>query len=228
MKQIVLTTIIFLIPILLIDGLFFLLVDCTACPDAMLAGLTGINIGYLSLLLIPLAAPKSKGTQILSGTLYLIGAFYILAELIAGGVFMIWPTQTILLPVVVQTALFALYVIILLCNIVANNATQSSINAQRQQSRIKHNRADEVMSISEIVDDSECKQMIIQCYTELRNAPLASSPDILPIEQELDNLIALLNNHALEGNTDRIKATVKQIRLTHSRRNNKLKYLTNY
>lgn len=228
MKQFFFKTIICLIFLALVDGLFFAFADYRNCPDSMWAALIGINIGYLSLLLIPLAAPKQNGQRVLSGTLYLIGSLYFISELIAGLIFLFWPTVALVWPVCVQSIIFGIFLIVLLSSVLGNDATVASINEQRQQSCIVRNRADEVNAILTLISDGECRKLVNKCYFELRNSPLKSSPEVSSLEQEIDQHIMLLNSYVTENNIEGIKSSTAKIRVTLGLRNNKLKHLTQY
>lgn len=228
MKQFILKTIVYLIFLVLINGLFFTLVDYHKCPDAMWAALIGINVGYLSLLLIPLLIPKSNDHRVLSGTLYSIGSFYFAFELIAGVIFLFWPTETISWPVGIQAVLLAIYLVVLLSSYQSNNATIHSVDEQREQSDAIFNRANDLRVILDLTPDGDCKRIINICYSEIKNAPLKSDPKVAGIEQEIDQLIMALNSYVAENNNERIKSTVGRIRMANTQRNNILKHLTNY
>ena len=228
MKQFILKTVIFLVFLALLDGLFFSFVDYRHCPDAMLAALIGINAGYLSLLLIPVISPRQSGQRILSGTLYSIGSYYFIAEFTAGMIFMFRPTESIVWPVAVQSVLFAIYVVLLLSSVLANDSTVSSIDKQRQQRMTLNNRADNLKALLDVVQDSECKKLLTRCHHELKSSPIKSSAEVAVIEQEIDHLIMCLNSYVTTNDIENIRSTVTQIRLAVGRRNNQLKHLTQY
>lgn len=228
MKQYVLKTLIYLIPIVLLDGLFFIFLDYKTAPDARMAGLISINVGYAVILLAPLAAPRGKGQKVLAGSLFLTASFYIVPTLLVGVAFIIWPPSSILWPVVIQSCLLAIFLIYFLGSILANDATTAALNAQRSQGKTIRDRAAEVRSLEDIISNPECKRLIHQCYVELSNAPLVSSEETAATEQEIDSLIQLLHAYVIEDITDEIIKTSKQLRLANNRRSQQLKHLINY
>lgn len=228
MKQILLKSIVYLIFLALFNGLFFGFVDYYKCPDAVWVAFIGINVSYISLLLIPALAPKSNGRKVLSGSLYLIGSFFFIAELIAGLCFLFWPTATITWPVCIMSSVYAIYLIVLLSSVAANDATIKSTEQQHYQNDIRNFRCGEIKDVLDSISDRECKKVVNTCYYEMQNSPLKSAPDVQAIEQEIDQLIGLLKGYALSNDTEQIKTTAGKIRTALNRRNNKLKHLTQY
>lgn len=228
MKTFFFKTIIYLIFLILFDGLFIYFVDVSSCRGSVLAAAIGVNVAYISLLLIPLLSPRKKEHVVLSGTLYLIGSFYFILELITAILFICFPLESILWPVIVQACLFAIYMILLLSSTLANDATQRSKNIQQMQGRTVRDRADAIYDIMNMAPDDSLKKRLSICYDELRNSPLVNSPEVMSIENEIDALIMLINEHATEGLTDEMNKAINQLRLAINKRNNKLKYLNVY
>lgn len=228
MKKYIIYTVVYLIFLLVFDGLFLYFVDIQACKKTMLVAAGGLNAAYLSLLLIPALSPRQRGQMVLTSALYIIGIFYFIAELIVVVCFMIWPPETILWPIVVQAGLMALYIIVLLSSVAGNDATQKAVAEQRQMSRTVHDRADTMSDILTIVQNLEAKKLLSKCRDELNACPLRSTAEISPIEDEIDSLIMIINDYAVEGSIDELMKTANRLRLTINKRNSRLKRIDIY
>lgn len=229
MRKFILKSIIALIFVILFDGMFFLGHDIHQCPDSVWAAFAGVNIAYLSLFLIPLLTPKRDGVAVLSGTLYLIGIFYFLAELTAGVTFLFWIQDTMFLPVLVQGILFAVYIVILLMNVLANDATISSLNRQETLSDRRHQWMNEVRAVKEIVAlDKKTEKIVERCYDDLSGCSISTSPEVSDVENEINTAVMLMKDYAQDGNLAEVAKIAMNIRALVSKRNNKLYYKRNY
>lgn len=228
MKKIFLKTIIALVFIIILDGLFFLFKDISNCPDSVLSALIGLNIAYFSLFLVPICALKQNGTKVLSDTLYLIGAIYFILEFIVGITFLFWEQDTMILPVIIQSVLFGLYIIILLGNVLANDATQKSINNQNAESDNIKAMIEQVETILYLIKDDKAYKLVTSLYEDLKVSPIRSNIDVVDIEKEIS--ISLMQMHNLaktEENSEVIKIAA-QIKQLIAQRNFKLKNTCNY
>lgn len=228
MKKFFLKTIIALVFIIILDGLFFLFKDISNCPDSVLSALIGLNIAYISLFLVPICALKQNGTKVLSDTLYLIGAIYFILEFIVGITFLFWEQDTMILPVIIQSVLFGLYIIILLGNVLANDATQKSINNQNAESDNIKAMIEQVETILYLIKDNKAHKLVTSLYEDLKVSPIRSNIDVVDIEKEIS--ISLMQMHNL-AKTEEISEVIKiaaQIKQLIAQRNFKLKNTRNY
>lgn len=228
MKKFFLKTVIALVFIIILDGLFFLFKDISNCPDSVLSALIGLNIAYISLFLVPICALKQNGTKVLSDTLYLIGAIYFILEFIVGITFLFWEQDSMKLPVIIQSVLFGLYIIILLGNVLANDATQKSINKQNAESDNIKAMIEQVETILYLIKDDKAYKLVTSLYEDLKVSPIRSNIDVVNIEKEIS--ISLMQMHNL-AKTEEISEVIKiaaQIKQLIAQRNSKLKNTRNY
>lgn len=228
MKKYFLKTIIALVFVVILDGLFLLYKDINNCADSVLSALVGLNIAYISLFLVPLCTPKQKGTRVLSDTLYLVGAIYFILELIVGITFLFWEQDTMKLPVIIQSVLFGIYIIVLLGNVLANDSTQQSVNRQNAESDNIHTMAEEVVAILQLVNDDKAHKLITSLYEELKVSPIRSNPEVADLEKEISTSIMLMHDYAKEENVPELMNTAVQTRHLIAQRNSKLKNIRHY
>lgn len=228
MRSFFLKTVIALVFVIILDGLFFLFKDISNCPDSVLSALIGLNIAYLSLFLVPICALKQKGTKVLSDTLYLIGTIYFILEFIVGITFLFWEQETMLLPVTIQSVLFGIYIIVLFSSVLANDATQQSIIRQNAESDNIKVMAEQAGIILQLVNDNKVKKVLTSIYDELKASPIRSNTNVADIEEEISASIVLMHNYAREDNISELLRIASQTRLLIAQRNCKLKNIRHY
>ncbi len=229
MKKYVLKTIIALIFILLLDGCFFLFRDTEQCVASVWSALIGLNVGYLALFLIPLCAPKEKGVKVLSDTLYLIGTFYFVAELIVGMTFLFWELDTPTLPIVLQVVLLGIYIIVLLSSVMANDSTQEALKQQSNESDNIRSMLAEAEDVCLMVKkDPSVYKVVMRCYDDIKASPLRSTPEVQDIENEITSSLVLMRGYASSGDMSAVVTTASQVRQLVARRNSRLKNIRNY
>jgi uncharacterized membrane protein YqjE len=229
MKKFILKFIVALILVVVLDGSFFLFHDIEQCAASVWAALIGLNVGYLALFLIPLCAPKERGVKVLSDTLYLIGAFYFLLELIVGVIFLFWEQETPTIPVVAQAILLGLYIIVLIVNILANDSTQKALDKQNEESDNIKFLLDEAADVCLLVKKgSPAYRAVSQCYDDLKASPLRSTPEVTHIEGELSAALQMMHDYASSNDMASVISTASRVRQLVARRNSKLKNIRNY
>lgn len=228
MKKFFLKTVIALVFVIIIDGIFLLFKDINECSDSVLAALIGLNIAYISLFLVPICAPKQSGTKVLSDTLYLVGAMYFILEFIVGITFLFWEQDTMKLPVIIQSVLFGIYIIVLLSNVLANDATRQSLNRQYAESDNIKAMAGEANAILQLVNEPKAYKLITSLYEELKVSPIRSNTDVADIEKEISTSLMLMRDYANEGNVSELEKIAIQTRQLIAQRNFKLKNIRHY
>ena len=133
-----------------------------------------------------------------------------------------------ILPVIIQSVLFGLYIIILLGNVLANDATQKSINNQNAESDNIKAMIEQVETILYLIKDDKAYKLVTSLYEDLKVSPIRSNIDVVDIEKEIS--ISLMQMHNLaktEENSEVIKIAA-QIKQLIAQRNFKLKNTCNY
>lgn len=229
MKQFIIKTILALIFIVLLDSLFFIFTDVQTCPDSVWAAFAGLNIGYLALFLIPLMSPRENGLMVLSAQLYLVGVFYYMAEVIVGLVFLFVEQPTLLWPVVIQSVLLALYIIVLLSSVLANDATRKSIARQDSESRNIRFMAEQANEARRMLEsDANAYKQLSRLYDDLATSPLRSSEESRATEEEIYSSLMLLKSYAEDGDVEHTVETAAKIRQLVAKRNFQIKNIQHY
>jgi len=229
MKKLFLKMIIALVFVILLDGLFFLFKDIHTCPASVWSALIGLNIAYISLFLVPMCAPNQQGVKVLSDTLYLIGVIYFSLEFIVGVTFLFWEQDTMALPVAIQAVLFGLYIIILLSNVLANDATNKSLSRQYAESDNVRELAEMAVSVRQLVSaDTKVYALVTKLHDDLKSSPIRSNQDVTGIEGELSATLMHMQDSAEAGDMAEVVKAANQARLLVNKRNYKLKNIRHY
>lgn len=72
-----------------------------------------------------------QGVSVQSGSLYLRATFYFFTELIVGAAFLIAKPEEMTWPLIAQSVLFAVFIVLQLASVLANDATNDSIKNNR-------------------------------------------------------------------------------------------------
>lgn len=229
MKEFILKTFIALIFLFLFNGLFFFFQDLRICPVSVWAAFAGVNVAYLSLFLIPALTPRRQGVRVLSATLYLIGILYFVAELATGIAFVFYVHTSLFWPVAIQTILFAIYFIVLLSSVLANDATQASLDHQQSRSDIRRDwvlEAENTLSL--ISDNPAVRKAVERCRDDLRGCPLGHSFETKEFEDEISSHILCMKDAALDNQAEEVKKQAIIIRSIVAIRNHQITYKHHY
>jgi xanthosine utilization system XapX-like protein len=166
---------------------------------------------------------------VLSDTLYLIGAFYFVAELIVGMTFLFWELDTPTLPIVLQVVLLGIYIIVLLSSVMANDSTQEALKQQSNESDNIRSMLAEAEDVCLMVKkDPSVYKVVMRCYDDIKASPLRSTPEVQDIENEITSSLVLMRGYASSGDMSAVVTTASQVRQLVARRNSRLKNIRNY
>ena len=215
MKSNVLKTIIALVFLVLFNVIFFL-VGGTEHVDSVWLSYGFVHAAYLCLLATPLFCKSGKDTFVLSASLYLRGLFYFFTELVIGVVFIVLALDSITWPLIVQGLLLAIFIVLQLMSVLANDATQASMQKQRTESINIRSLAQKVQSRMREMPDDDVRKQVVRCYDALTACPIESYPEAQDAEAALsaavDNLCAAIEgeeNAAIEKAAKRVTFAIQ-------------------
>ena len=113
------------------NGTFFVLFG-TENPNSVWISYTFIHIAYFTMLFIPIYKTKGEASYYLTSSLYVQAIGYFLLELIVGVVFIAWRLEEITWPLIIQAVLWLVYMVLILGNAWANQATAKSLQKRQQ------------------------------------------------------------------------------------------------
>lgn len=221
MKVNILKIIIGLIFLIVFNVLFFLL-GGTERSDTEWVCYGFIHAAYLCLLVTPLFCNAGKGETVLSASLYLRALFYFFTELVIGLGF-IWYNAynpiPIVWPAIIQGILLAVFLILQLMSVLANDATKASLAKQRQERVYIRSIAENLKEAMRQVNDPTLHKQLANCYESLNSSSLESFPEALDAELELENAVNTLCSFVEQGDTSQLGQQIQNIQVAMKHRN---------
>lgn len=198
MKAIMIRIMLSLVFLITFNGTFFVLFG-TENPNSVWISYTFIHIAYFTMLLLPIYKTKGEASYYLTSSLYVQAIGYFLLELIVGVVFIAWRLEEITWPLIIQAVLWLVYMVLILGNAWANQATAKSLQKRQQDiGQYQSNR----MNIKRLLawaEDAEVKRILVICYDRLDISSSSKTPESENLDAEIAQTIDLLKLNLRSG-----------------------------
>ena len=157
-----------------------------------------LHFSYLMVLLTPVIEAKGKTAYLSRLTTYSISLLYFLIELVFAIIIVATKVDKIKIIISVQTIVTALYLIVLITNLLANDST-----AKKQEKHDIENDFIKTVSaktkyIETITTDPGLKNKINNLYYSIHSSPIKTSNEVsvyeMKITELLDNLEGVVSN----------------------------------
>lgn len=191
MKNNILKVIIGLIFLVLFNGLFFYIGGTKHTENDWIC-YAFIHASYLCILLTPLFCKSGKGLEVLSFSLYLRALFFFFTELIVGIVCMAIAPEDPTWPLIIQGVLLAIFLVLQIMSVIANDSTIQSIQIQKEESIYIHAMAQRIKTCMRNISDMNIKKQVERCYDAVNNSSLQSYPEAKDAELSLRNAVEAL------------------------------------
>ena len=122
-------------------------------------------------------------------------------------------------PLIIQSILLALFIVIQLMTVLANDSTTASLQNQKKSSFFKQNLINKIQQKTREIKDPDIKKLLNRCFDALNNSPLQTYPETQDIDITLNNTIDNLCEKIIEGNREQIEALSNQVIYTIQERN---------
>lgn len=223
MKTNILKVVVALIFLVLFNVLFFVL-GGTDQSQVNWVSYGFIHAAYLVILATPLFAAKSKGMTVLTASLYLRSIFYFFTELAVGLICIAIQPESLLWPLIIQSVLLAIFLIMQLMSVMANDATEASVQKQRMESAHIKTMAIQLKSAIRNVSQEPMRSMVIRCYDSLSNCSIETFPEAHDAELTLRNAVEMLCAAIDEQDNAKIAAKAKGLLNAIQTRNEIIKH----
>lgn len=227
MKNILLKVVVGIVFLALFNTLFFVL-GGTEHPSSVWISYAFLHVSYLCLLLTPLFGVKRDGLTVLSATLYLINTVYFVLEFIVSLTFIFWIQEEIFWPLLIQSVMFGIYLLLFFFNVLGNNATQATMQKQQQQSDYIRRLSLRLQTIIDSTDNQEIKKLVRRCYEDMCASPLNSTPDVAELDLEMANAVKELGDVVFGGEQRKVEPIAKRLCSLIRERKETLKLTRNY
>ncbi len=180
-----------------------------------------IHAAYLMLLLTPLfCIGNPKGVSVQTGSLYLRATFYFFTELIVGVAFLIAKPETLTWPLVVQAILAAVFLILQLASVLANDASNAALKQQKTESIQIQTLVLRLRNSMQTLEDENLRKHVKRCVDLLDASPLESFSEIADTEVTMQGAVDILCFDIDSGmNAETIIKDAKNLIIAISKRN---------
>lgn len=166
---------------------------------------------------------SKKGLEVLSYSLYLRAIFYFFTELVVGVSCMLIAPESITWPLIIQSVLLSIFLILQLMSVLANDSTAQSIEKQKEESIYIKDLAQQIKNCMRHIPDAETKKQVGRCYDLVNNSPLESFSEARNSELRLKNAVEMLCNAMEMGNYQDLENLIKGVEYAVQDRNSTIK-----
>ena len=211
-----------LIFLLVFNALFFILSGFEHSVSVWIS-YAFIHFAYFMVLLTPKLVPAGKSSAVFKFSIYAISTAYFLLELITGVILILIASESFKTPFVIQLCIAAVYGIILVANMIANDKTAETEESRQLQISFIKTVSERVNGMLDNIDDIEAKRMVEQVYDAIYSSPVKSDADSVYIENRIYKTVGELESAVLSGNKETIISLANTILSSVNERNNSLR-----
>lgn len=216
--------IVFTLVFLVVFNTLFFLLSGTDNPTSVWVSYAYIHVAYFTILFLPVLKTKGDASYYLSSVLYGQAITYFILELIAGVVFIIYRMESPVWSLVVQTALWLIFVVLILGNAWANQATAQSLEKRKQDIDAYQSMRMSLKRLMAKTDKPELKRLIADCSDKLEASSSRQTQESEKIDIEIEQAIASLRQSITEDDVEESTSLARQLAGLIEERKTILKY----
>lgn len=216
--------IVFTLVFLVVFNTLFFLLSGTNNPTSVWVSYAYIHVAYFTILFLPVLKTKGDASYYLSSVLYGQAITYFLLELIAGVVFIIYRMESPVWSLVVQTALWLIFVVLILGNAWANQATAQSLEKRKQDIDAYQSMRMSLKRLMAKTDKPDLKRLIADCSDKLEASSSRQTQKSEKIDIEIEQTIASLRQSITENDVEESTSLARQLAGLIEERKTILKY----
>lgn len=226
MKNFMIRSILMLLFLIVFNALFFVLCG-TENVTSVWISYGFINLAYVTILCLPLFKTKGQASFYLSSTLYAQGITYFVVELVVGIAFIIWKLEPPVLPIVVQTVIWLIFMILILSNALANNYTAKTLEDRAQNLSVYQNNRMNLKRLGVWTNNTEIKKLIITCCDKLDASSSRQTNESKDVDCQIEQNILLLKQLLQSGDDAQSMKIAEHLLKLIEERKIMLKYSSN-
>lgn len=216
--------IVFTLVFLVVFNTLFFLLSGTDNPTSVWVSYAYIHVAYFTILFLPVLKTKGDASYYLSSVLYGQAITYFILELIAGVVFIIYRMESPVWSLVVQTALWLIFVVLILGNAWANQATAQSLEKRKQDIDAYQSMRMSLKRLIAKTDKPELKRLIADCSDKLEASSSRQTQESEKIDIEIEQAIASLRQSITGDDVEESTSLARQLAGLIEERKTILKY----
>lgn len=216
--------IVFTLVFLVVFNTLFFLLSGTDNPTSVWVSYAYIHVAYFTILFLPVLKTKGDASYYLSSVLYGQAITYFILELIAGVVFIVYRMESPVWSLVVQTALWLIFVVLILGNAWANQATAQSLEKRKQDIDAYQSMRMSLKRLIAKTDKPELKRLIADCSDKLEASSSRQTQESEKIDIEIEQAIASLRQSITGDDVEESTSLARQLAGLIEERKTILKY----
>ncbi|MCD7865213.1 MAG: hypothetical protein LUG54_04220 [Clostridiales bacterium] len=209
--------------LLIIFNVVFYMFGGTVHPMSVWVSYIFIHVAYVLMIVIPFLNPQGRDRVIFGLTSGVISAIYFLIEFVVGIAFIWLALLNVKVVFIIQLIILAIYLIILITNMLANEATAESVDRQQQEIQYIKEAAASIKSVMEDIEDKAVYKKVEKAYDLIKASPSKSNSRVADIEHSVMNEIENLRSAVAGGDSDAISASADKVYRLGSERNRQLR-----
>ena len=210
---------------LIVFNLYFFLLKGTDQPASVWISYASIHLAYLMLLITPSFVRKGSVSADYGRPLFLIATSYFFLALIVGVVFIAISPESITVALLVQVTIAAIFAILLLTNLIANEHTADNIERHKVELKYVKESSSKLDSLLKQISDNAIRKKVEKAYDLIHSSQVKSSNNVKSIEQDVISEIDNLEEALQKNNFENIQMIVDKICNLANERNRQLKLL---
>lgn len=216
--------IVFTLVFLVVFNTLFFLLSGTDNPTSVWVSYAYIHVAYFTILFLPVLKTKGDAYYYLSSVLYGQAITYFILELIAGVVFIVYRMESPVWSLVIQTALWLIFVVLILGNAWANQATAQSLEKRKQDIDAYQSMRMSLKRLMAKTDKPELKRLIADCSDKLEASSSRQTQESEKIDIEIEQAIASLRQSITGDDVEESTSLARQLAGLIEERKTILKY----
>lgn len=198
-------------------NLIFFIVSGLTRTISVWISYTFIHISYVMLLLTPLFTHNNKTKFILGMSISVISYIYFMIDLTCGIMFIIFLSDKLIIPLIVNIILLALYLLLLISVVLTNERTNTNLQIHEAEMKYIDKASSGLENLSIMVDDKNLLKKVNKAYDIVNTSPVHSDESVKSIENEVLAIIDEMNEMFLTDKNNTYNLIDKIIYLANKR-----------
>lgn len=215
-RKSVLWTLLDLVFLIAFNLIFFIVSGLTHTISVWIS-YTFIHISYVMLLLTPLFTHNNKTKFILGMSISAISYIYFMIDLTCGIMFIIFLSDKLIIPLIVNIVLLALYLLLLISVVLTNERTNANLQIHEAEMKYIDKASSGLENLSIMIDDKNLLKKVNKAYDIISASPVHSDESVKSIENEVLTIIDEMNEMFLTDKNNTYNLIDKIIYLANKR-----------
>jgi hypothetical protein len=210
---------------LIVFNLYFFLLKGVENPASVWISFASIHFAYLILLITPFLVQRGSVSADYGRPLFVITTSYFFLALIVGVVFIAISPVTITVALLVQVTIAAIFAILLIINLIANEHTAYNIERHEVELKYVKESSSRLDDLLKQISDNAIRKKVEKAYDLIHSSQVKSSNNLKALEQDVFNEIDNLEKALQKNNFENIQMIVDNICNLANERNRQLKLI---